>query len=197
MFYILENPSIRQRLEDELLSVKVTPDNSYDKVSLKLSVLERLPYLTGCVQECIRLSHGVTSPLARIAPDQVLKLDGYEIPPGTPVAMSAVLVHLDPKVFPGPNEFRPERWLENPRLDRYLLSFSKGSRQCVGINLAYAELYMALGGIFRKFAKLRDKKTLTLYETSREDVEIVSDMFLPCVKKGSKGVRAVFERIES
>ncbi|KAL1863207.1 hypothetical protein Plec18170_000037 [Paecilomyces lecythidis] len=194
MFYILENPSIRQRLETELLSLKPNQENSDKKSSPKLSDLERLPYLTACIQECLRLSYGVTSRLPRVAPDQVLKVDGYDIPPGTSVAMSSVLVHRNATIFPEPERFRPERWLENPRLDRYLIAFSKGSRQCVGINLAYAELYMALGCIFRAFAqRVEDKKQLVLYETSSEDVEVVGDMFIPAVKKGSKGVRAVFE----
>lgn len=87
MFHILENPSIRQRLEDELRSVNLNPDNNNNdnhnqKDSPKLSDLERLPYLTACIQECLRLSYGVTSRLARIAPDQVLKIAGYDIPPG-------------------------------------------------------------------------------------------------------------------
>ncbi|GAD94164.1 hypothetical protein AN8309.2 [Paecilomyces variotii No. 5] len=193
MFYILDNPSIRQRLETELLSLEF----SDRKGSLKLSELERLPYLTACIQECLRLSYGVTSRLPRVAPDQVLKISGYDIPPGTSVAMSSVLIHRNSDVFPEPEKFRPERWLENPRLDRYLVAFSKGSRQCVGINLAYAELYMGLGGIFRSFAqRAGDEKKLVLYETSREDVEVVGDMFIPAVKKGSKGVRTVFEKIK-
>lgn len=44
---------------------------------------------------------------------------------------------MDPTVFPEPTEFRPERWIEakqkNTRLDRYMVSFGRGSRQCVGI----------------------------------------------------------------
>ncbi|KAJ9197384.1 hypothetical protein DTO164E3_5817 [Paecilomyces variotii] len=201
MFHILENPSIRQRLEDELRSVNLNPDNNNNDNhnqmdSPKLSDLERLPYLTACIQECLRLSYGVTSRLARVAPDQILKIAGYDIPPGTSIAMSSVLIHRDANIFPEPEKFRPERWLENPRLDRYLVAFSKGSRQCVGINLAYAELYMALGGIFRTFAQReQDEKRLVLYESSIEDVAVVGDMFIPAVKKGVKGVRAVFERI--
>lgn len=41
---------------------------------------------------------------------------------------------MDPTVFPTPDEFRPERWLNNdPKLDQYMCSFSKGSRSCIGI----------------------------------------------------------------
>jgi cytochrome P450 len=44
---------------------------------------------------------------------------------------------MDPKIFPNPEMFRPERWIEAAEkaqnLGRYIVSFSKGSRQCVGI----------------------------------------------------------------
>jgi cytochrome P450 len=62
----------------------------------------------------------------------------WKIPTGTPVGMTAVLVHLNEDLFPEPLEFRPERWLDedgkrDPRLEKYILSFSRGSRQCLGI----------------------------------------------------------------
>lgn len=44
---------------------------------------------------------------------------------------------MDPTIFPEPFEFYPERWIEakenGVRLDQYMVSFTKGSRQCVGI----------------------------------------------------------------
>ena len=43
----------------------------------------------------------------------------------------------------------PERWLgEGKRLEKYLVSFSKGSRQCVGLNPAHAELRLILYSVF-------------------------------------------------
>jgi cytochrome P450 len=55
----------------------------------------------------------------------------------TPVSESNYFVHMDSNVFPDPESFDPDRWLraaeQGFRLDRYLVSFSKGSRMCVGI----------------------------------------------------------------
>jgi hypothetical protein len=51
--------------------------------------------------------------------------------------MSAVLMHHNETIFPNSHSFLPERWADasdrGRSLERYLVSFSKGSRQCIGI----------------------------------------------------------------
>lgn len=48
--------------------------------------------------------------------------------------MSAPIVHASEKVFPDSENFTPERWQQGDKhLENYLVSFSKGSRQCLGI----------------------------------------------------------------
>ena len=59
---------------------------------------------------------------------------------------------------------------------------------CAGMNLAYAELYITLSTVFRRF-------DMRLFETEYADVAFNSDMTVPRPKKGSKGVRVVVERI--
>jgi len=69
--------------------------------------------------------------------------------------MTPTLIPDNAVIFPDPNSFKPERWLpldtEGKRLQKFLVSFSKGSRQCLGKSLAYAELYMAFAAIFGEF----------------------------------------------
>jgi cytochrome P450 len=64
-------------------------------------------------------------------------------------------MHRDPTIFPDPMKFSPERWLqtleESNRLNRYMIPFGKGSRMCVGMPLAYAEVYVMLGRLFLSF----------------------------------------------
>ncbi|KND87123.1 Trichodiene oxygenase [Tolypocladium ophioglossoides CBS 100239] len=191
LVHIIIDAGIRQHLEDEVLAAMS------DKGSLNLSDLEQLPYLSACIKEALRLSYGLTARLPREAPDRVLEVPGttgLAIPPGTKVSMDAVLMHRHPQLFPQPDQFRPERWLDNPRLDRYLVSFSKGARQCLGINLAYAELYMALGAVFSRFAVADGGPRLQLLnaDASLRAVEIAGDMFLPSTKSGNKYVKAFF-----
>jgi len=117
----------------------------------------------------------------------------------TPVGMTTPLIHLNPAIFPDPLSFQPERFLENPRLKRYLMSFSQGSRQCLGMNLAYAELYLVLSGLWRRYGgpETEDEDGsgwMELYETDRRDVEMEYDLFVPYGKKESQGIRVVIKK---
>jgi hypothetical protein len=70
----------------------------------------------------------------------------------------------------------------------------------VGINLAYAEMYTRLASIFQRYGgpegEAGPEGRLELFEMSKEDVEMVADMFIPFVKKGSKGVRVLVKNGE-
>lgn len=67
--------------------------------------------------------------------------------------MSPNLVLFSEDTFPEPQVFKPERWLgpDAARLQRYLISFSRGPRACLGIVLARAELFIILASVFRQF----------------------------------------------
>ena len=118
--------------------------------------------------------------------------------------MSTPLIHLNPKIFLDPLSFQPERFLENPRLKRYLMSFSQGSRQCLGMQLAYAELYLMLSGLWRRFGGPPGTDSgpipegcggrMEMFETDKRDVEMEYDLFVPYGKKDSQGIRIVLKK---
>lgn len=191
-YHILANVSILRKLKTELATAIPELSKSTPQVTL-----ENLPYLSAVIKESLRLSYGAASRLQRLAHEPLVFSSGtkeWTIPPFTPVSMTSVLIHHDESVFPSSHEFRPERWLENPRLDKYLVSFSKGSRQCLGMNLAYAEMYLWLANVFRRFGSKEvrfddDEGVIELFETTKEDVEIWADRFNPVVRPGSQAVR--------
>lgn len=152
----------------------------------KWSQLETLPYLTATILEGLRIGYGVSHRLQRLFPDNALHYGKYSIPPLTPVSMTAVFIHDNPTLFPSPRTFNPSRFLDNPSLRKYIMSFGKGSRQCAGLNLAYAELYLGLAGMFApgRFA-------WELYETGIEDVELRHDFMNTSPRLDSKGIRVV------
>lgn len=182
-FHLLDNPDMLAKLRVELDNVYIEPDT---KVTWKQ--LEKLPYLTGAIKEALRLANPVCPRLPRVAPNEELQYGDWTIPAGTPVGMCYYFIHYNSEIFPEPFKFDPERWTkaaeDGVRLDKYLVPFSKGTRGCVGLNLAWAELYLATATVFRRF-------DMELYETSRNDVDIARDCFASQPVKGSKGVRVI------
>ena len=53
----------------------------------------------------------------------------------TPVGMTSILMHFNPHLFPSPHTFSPDRWLQPhaAHLRKFIVAFSKGSRQCLGM----------------------------------------------------------------
>jgi cytochrome P450 len=78
----------------------------------------------------------------------------------TIVGMSSYLQHRNPEAFPEPSKFDPTRWINQPPevmrlMEKCFVPFSRGSRMCIGQNLAMCELYVTLGTLFRRFDDLR------------------------------------------
>lgn len=125
-----------------------------------------------------------------------LQYGRYTIPPGYIISMGSYQQHNDERIFPSPRSFIPQRWMGNPTvtlpggkvrpLTHYLTTFSKGTRICLGKDLAWAELYIGL-------AKLMRKVDMELFETGPEEVEMVREYAVALPKKGSKGVRVLME----
>ena len=97
--------------------------------------------------------------------------------------MSPMVIHGQEDVFPNHRRFDPETWLrpDSKNLEKYLLTFGKGPRACLGRDLAHLELYTTLATIFSRFK-------LELFKTSREDVDAAHDFMVPCPRLDSKGV---------
>ncbi|KAI9783670.1 MAG: hypothetical protein M1839_003518 [Geoglossum umbratile] len=160
VFHILEKPEILQKLKEELLAawpeMEQTP---------KFEDLEKLSYLSAVIKESLRVTPGVASSLLRVVPPSGTTLCGAAIPGGTIVGMSSMFVHNDETIFPEPEEFSPDRWLgpDSKALEKWLVAFSRGPRSCLGINLAYCELYIGLANVLRRF-------DFELYETRSSDL---------------------------
>lgn len=160
-YYILSRPEIHSRLLTEIRTLIPVPGAEIPSHD----ALERLPYLTGVILESLRLGHSVPSRLSRVAPDEDLRYGGRVIPRGTAVGQSNWFIHEDPACFPDPHAFQPDRWSgpDAERQRRYLVAFGRGARMCLGLNLAYAEMYIAL-------ATLVSDVEMKLFETSDRDI---------------------------
>ena len=133
-FHILNNPQILKTLRDELQQAIPNPSDVLD-----WQHLEKLPHLSACIQEALRLSYGITARHPRVSRQAALKYKEWSIPAGTPVSMTTVDVHHDENIYPDSQNYVPERWLHNPQtkdgspLNRYFVTFGKDARSCLGI----------------------------------------------------------------
>ncbi|KAK8215069.1 putative cytochrome P450 [Phyllosticta paracitricarpa] len=195
VYHLHKHPNVFQRLKSELLACSPLPKESF----VDFQTLNRLPYLQAVIQETLRVTCPVSGRLPRINSARPLvfaktipNAKTYVFPPGTVISMSIMDLHHHASIFTNPKEFVPERWLDEPgnftseeqrRLMRkYLLPFGKGSRSCIGLELAKLELVLSAGNLFRRF-------DLELFETTERDMEMAHDWIAPFGHADSEGLR--------
>ncbi|KAL2828557.1 cytochrome P450 [Aspergillus pseudoustus] len=182
MYHLHANPEWLGKVRGELESVMKFPDDA-----VTLSELQALPVLTACVKENLRISKIIADNIMLVEPVDALVYKEWVIPPGTPIAMNLYHMHMDEKIYPDPTTFRPERWIEAAEkgqdLDKYFAPFSKGTRGCLGVNLANAQMYLGIGVILRRF-------NFELFDVVEErDVRTMRDCFVGLESPQSRGVR--------
>ncbi|KAI0773594.1 cytochrome P450 [Fomes fomentarius] len=143
---ILHSPSSARKAQAEL--DRIVGRDRLPSFADELS----LPYLGAFLKEVYRWQ-----PVAPLAvPHAVTKDDVYEgwvIPKGTTVIGNLYTMLRDPDMFPEPETFRPERFLEtdDPRLDDFSLHFGFGRRHCVGMHVAQQSVYIVIARILWAF----------------------------------------------
>ncbi|ORY17178.1 cytochrome P450 [Clohesyomyces aquaticus] len=166
-YSLLKSMDGREKLKEELW--KGLPERT---LPVSLPQWEALLYLSAVINEGLRVAHGVSSRQPLITTHEELQYEQWTIPRGTPVMESLYLIHMDPDISPEPFAFRPECWIENPKLTKYLFAFSRGSRGCLGMNLAISELYVAMAYLFRTLE-------MEIYNTvEARDVLTTNDCFV-------------------
>ena len=123
--------------------------------------LPHLRYTTAVIAESMRLF----PPVYVIGREAIadLELGGYRVKRGYTVLMSQWVNHRDPKYFPGPEEFRPERWEGGfakriPKFAYY--PFGGGQRMCVGNTFALMEAAIILAAVGQRYRFTIDPKAV-------------------------------------
>jgi cytochrome P450 len=111
--------------------------------------LPRLPLTDAVLHEAIRLyppawAMGRTALEAHAA-------GGFDVPAGTTVVVSPWLLHHDPRWFPDPLAFRPDRWPAGPEPRHAYVPFGAGPRMCIGEPFAWMEAALLLTTIGRRW----------------------------------------------
>ncbi|XP_051954417.1 24-hydroxycholesterol 7-alpha-hydroxylase-like [Xyrauchen texanus] len=148
--FILSNPATYKIAMDQI-SVALSNQDK-EKTNVTLDDLQQMPYVKWCIMEAIRLRApgAITRKVVR-----PLKLQNYIIPPGDMLMLSPYWAHRNPKFFPDPEDFKPERWekadLEKNVFLEGFVAFGGGKNQCPGRWYAIMELHMFVALILYKF----------------------------------------------
>jgi cytochrome P450 len=105
-------------------------------------------YLDATVKETLRARPVIVDVARKLtAPKEI---GGYELPSGTFVMAAIAALHYREDLFPNPDEFRPERFLEG-KADTYAwIPFGGGVRRCIGAAFAEYEMRIVLRAILER-----------------------------------------------
>jgi cytochrome P450 family 135 len=188
------SPMSDEEMRDELLTLLVAGHET-TATSLSWAVerlvrhpekLERLrgeledgsdAYLTATIQETLRLRPVIAIVIRRLT--EPVEIDGYELPAGVSVTPCVYLVHRNPEIYPEPDRFLPERFLDNPPGTYTWIPFGGGVRRCLGAAFAQFEMAVVLRELVRRHQiRPADPKPERVFrraitETPRHDTTVI------------------------
>ncbi|KAL6724263.1 hypothetical protein Aduo_019167 [Ancylostoma duodenale] len=146
LIYMIYHPSVQLRCQKELDKVFGPEPSVYSRKS-------ETPYVMATIAEVQRISNVLPWAIPHRTMNDVF-IDGYFIPKGTEIMPQYGCILHDPNLFPNPDQFLPERFLDTdgayrPRVE--LKPFGFGARVCLGEFLAKCELYLIFTTLLQKF----------------------------------------------
>jgi cytochrome P450 len=113
--------------------------------------LSKLEYLNMVIKENLRIRPPVTLMLGRVAAQDV-EFEGYKIPKGTRIGIGIEIVHSNPRYWPNPKEFIPERFASEQNHTPFTyLPFSLQTRICLGKHFSLVEQLVFAATLLQHF----------------------------------------------
>jgi cytochrome P450 len=134
-------------------------------------------YLKAVIQETLRLRPVIS--IVNRTLKEPFEIGGYTLPAGVKVAPSIYLVHRRADVYPEPERFLPERFLERPPGTYTWIPFGGGVRRCLGGAFAHFEMEVVLRELVSRTtirpARERSERVFrrAITETPRHDAEVL------------------------
>ncbi|KAK2735885.1 hypothetical protein FQN57_001091 [Myotisia sp. PD_48] len=141
-----------------------------------------IPLLEAVINESLRLYPILPAGLERVTPEDGMTIDGQYIPDNIAVSVPSWTYCRNPLLFPCPNEFIPERWLENDdgvsehikvSKDVPFYPFSTGRDSCAGRMLALMELRLVLMILHRFDLRATSQEQMDTYEGQLRDANML------------------------
>ncbi|KAI8355689.1 cytochrome P450 [Blakeslea trispora] len=148
LYELSQNPDVEAKVIQEIVNLGIKPNTLPTTKQIS-----HLKYLDKVIRETLRL-HPALREFAKYCKKDCVVPGGYKIKAGTTMLASVYSMHINPKVFPNPLKFDPERFSpeEEQKRSRFSwLPFSTGPRGCIGMALALQELKTALCMLLIRF----------------------------------------------
>jgi unspecific monooxygenase len=138
---ILSHPEVKQRLLAELDGLGDTPDPA---------AISKLPYLSAVCSEVLRRRAAGPTVAPRIS-NAPIQIQGYDFPEDTTFLPCHHLTHHREDLYPEPEKFMPERFLDRTYGPNEYFPFGGGNRRCIGATFANYEMKIVLATLLRRY----------------------------------------------
>jgi cytochrome P450 len=145
LWLIAKHPDIQQRMHEEVIA-------AVGSALPTAADYPRLKYIAQVFAESMRL-YPPAWISARTALEDYTTRSGQFIPKGSALVVAPIVVHRDPRFYPDPNRFDPDRFTEAAKALRPKFAyfpFGGGSRQCIGEGFAWMEAVLAISTILQR-----------------------------------------------
>ena len=170
VYEMAKNQEVQDTLLEEVDRVMASLPDGQDLPDY--NQVQDMTFLDACLHETLRL-HPIIESLTRdCTEDYKLKGCDLVIEKGTMVDIPTCFIHSDPKLYPEPERFWPERFLDGSVSERHkmaFLGFGVGPRNCIGGRFAMIEMKIGLVSLFSKHRFVRSAKTperVTIHPTT-------------------------------
>uniref|UniRef100_A0A8D2DW39 unspecific monooxygenase n=1 Tax=Sciurus vulgaris TaxID=55149 RepID=A0A8D2DW39_SCIVU len=163
IYTLATHPEVQKKLQQEIDAALP------NKAPVTYDVLFEMEYLDMVVNETLRL-YPVIERIVRVCKKDV-EINGVFIPKGTVVAVPIYSLHQNPKYWPEPEKFSPERFSKKNKdsINPYVyMPFGNGPRNCIGMRFALMNMKLALIRVLQNFSIHPCKETQIPLKLSRK-----------------------------